>query len=508
MKELGKIRSEVGQALTKGLADSVIAKFVAEDKNLERAITEAVEAWSKLSQEEKAELKKPEGEVICALQAGILNFYAAHGVNPYLPIAAQGPWIVTAYGSVIYEVGGYGMLGWGHNPDFVSSVLSAKQIMANVMTPSLKQRKVVNLLKKQIGFKRGACPFSHFVWMNSGSEAVTVSYRIVDAHSRVMTDPGGKHAGKRIVLAAAKGGFHGRTDSAAQLSDSSMKSYKKLLASFRDRDNLLLFEMNNIDSVKQLFDRAAKENFFIEALYMEPVMGEGNPGEGATPEFYRAVRELTAKSDTLFIVDSIQAGMRAHGCLSIIDYPGFEKLPPPDMEVYSKALNAGQYPLSVLGVTPESAKWYQVGLYGNTMTTNPRGLDVAVAVLSALTPALAANVERRGAEFVQKFKALQSSIPQIITKVQGTGLLFGVELEKNKFPVVGKGGVEEYLRYNGLNVIHGGPNSLRFTPHFMISEKEVDLVVACVKEALDHFAKKQVTCCVAGAVSPSTPIQQ
>ena len=50
------------------------------------------------------------------------------------------------------------------------------------------------------------------------------------------------------------------------------------------------------------------------------------------------------------MVDSIQAGLRAHGTLSIVDYPGFEDAESPDIEAYSKALNAGQYPLSVLAM--------------------------------------------------------------------------------------------------------------------------------------------------------------
>ena len=40
--------------------------------------------------------------------------------------------------------------------------------------------------------------------------------------------------------------------------------------------------------------------------------------------------------------------------------------------------------------------------------------------------------------------------------------------------------------YNGLGVIHGGENSLRFTPHFNITEAEVDLIVSGVKHALIH----------------------
>ena len=52
----------------------------------------------------------------------------------------------------------------------------------------------------------------------------------------------------------------------------------------------------------------------------------------------------------MFIIDSIQAGLRAQGALSIVDYPGFEGLEAPDMESYSKALNAGQFLLSVLAL--------------------------------------------------------------------------------------------------------------------------------------------------------------
>jgi acetylornithine/succinyldiaminopimelate/putrescine aminotransferase len=158
-------------------------------------------------------------------------------------------------------------------------------------------------------------------------------------------------------------------------------------------------------------------------------------------------------------------------------------------------------------MTEEVAKLYRTGLYGNTMTTNQRALDVAAAVLGALTPELAENISRRGREFIVKFRKLQEEFPAIITQVQGTGLLFGVELEKKLFPVVGRGGVEEYLRFKGLNVIHGGPNALRFTPHFGITSAEVDLVVGLVREGLVHFAEKAAKA-ASSSVSPSTPTPQ
>jgi 4-aminobutyrate aminotransferase-like enzyme len=45
------------------------------------------------------------------------------------------------------------------------------------------------------------------------------------------------------------------------------------------------------------------------------------------------------------------------------------------------------------------------------------------------------------------------------------------------------------MRFKGIGVIHGGENALRFTPHFGITSKEVDLVVAAVKDALVNGPK-------------------
>ena len=43
--------------------------------------------------------------------------------------------------------------------------------------------------------------------------------------------------------------------------------------------------------------------------------------------------------------------------------------------------------------------------------------------------------------------------------------------------MVAADGAEFVLRKQGLGVIHGGENSLRFTPHFGIRSEEVDLII-------------------------------
>jgi acetylornithine/succinyldiaminopimelate/putrescine aminotransferase len=481
---LAPLRRHGGTVRTVGLDDATLQRLGTRFPELVEAARAAVEQHAAIAAEFGELLDLDEQAQLDAVQAGFVNFYAEDAVNPYVALAARGPWIVTLKGRVVHDSGGYGMLGFGHTPANVIATMSKPQVMANIMSPSLSQLRIVRALRREIGHTRGgACPYSHFLALNSGSESVSLAGRIADINAKLHTDAGGAHAGRTIKRLAVKGAFHGRTERPAIYSDSSRKAYAQHLASFRDETSLITVEPYNIDQLKKAFADADANGWFIEAMFLEPVMGEGDPGRAVPPAFYAAARELTRAHGTLLLVDSIQAGLRAHGVLSIVDYPGFEGMEAPDMETYSKALNGGQYPLSVLAVTPRAAELYRKGTYGNTMTANPRAMDIAATVLGALTPELRANIRGRGQEFLDKLNKLKGELGGLITQVQGTGLLFSCELDAS-FKCYGTHSTEEFMREHGIGVIHGGTNSLRFTPHFAITGEEVDLVVENVKQAL------------------------
>jgi len=489
LAKLKEMREFGGELRTRGLADEVIERFCQHDKALVEAIDEGYAAHLALRSCMPEFLHLDEAEQMTQAQADFVNFYPEDGVNPYVALAAHGPWLVTLKGAVIYDAGGYGMLGFGHAPKNLLKIMARPQVMANVMTPNLSQLKFGKLLKREIGQTRGGCPYAKFMCLNSGSESVSLAARIVDVNAKLMTDPGARHAGHAIKRVAVKGAFHGRTEKPALFSDSSRRAYEQHLASFRNEHSLITVDAYSVENLKQVFADADKNNWFIEAVFIEPVMGEGDPGRSVTPEFYGAARDLTKAHGSLLLIDSIQAGIRAHGVLSIVDYPGFESLEAPDLETYSKALNAGQYPLSVLAVTARTAELYKKGIYGNTMTANPRALDVGCAVLAALTPELRENIRLRGKEFLAKLNKLKADLPGFITKVQGTGLLFSCELAP-EFRCYGANSTEEWLREQGYGVIHGGANSLRFTPHFSINSDEADLLVEGVRRALLEGPRK------------------
>tara|TARA_B100001093_G_scaffold2499_1_gene2447 strand:- start:10623 stop:12119 length:1497 start_codon:yes stop_codon:yes gene_type:complete len=489
MATLHHLRSLSSGVDTVGLSDEVIAKFCGMNSHLVSAIEQAMLRYNELTEEFGADaMKHTESDMSEWLQSDYINFYAPATVNPYIALAAQGPWIVTVHGAVLHDNGGYGMLGSGHGPSDVIGSMSKNVVMANIMTPSFSQKRLAKRLQKELGYSRGSCPFTKFICMNSGSESVTVSLRIADVNAQKHTGPGGRHEGKPIKLMAVERAFHGRTDRPAQISHSCMSAYEKNLATFQNRDNLILVPANNVSALESAFQKAEDEGYFIELMAIEPVQGEGNPGSCIERSFYDAARKLTLEHGSMLLVDSIQAGIRGQGCLSIIDYEGFQDAECPDLETWSKALNAGQYPLSVLGLNDRASENYVVGIYGNTMTTNPRALETACTVLENITPELRQNIRDRGDEFVEKLVELSHEFPEVITKVQGTGLLLSAELEPTKYPVIGFDAVETWCRKNGLGVIHGGLNALRFTPHFGITSEEIDLIIDIVRASFIEFS--------------------
>ena len=483
--KLKELRQCGGAARTNGLPDAVVERLATKYPEIGEAVDAAVQLHAQLRTEFPELLTFDESAQLAAVQADFVNFYPEDAVNPYVALAARGPWVITLKGAVVHDSGGYGMLGFGHTPKAVLEALARPQVMANIMSPSVSHLRFTRALEANVGITRKNAPFHKFLCLNSGSEAVSLASRIADVNAKLLTEPGARYAGRTIKRVAVKGAFHGRTERPAVFSDSSRKAYVQHLASFRDEHSLLTVEPYNVDQLRQIFADADKKGWFIEAMFLEPIMGEGDPGRSTTPEFYAAARELTRSHDCIFLVDSIQAGLRGHGVLSIVDYPGFETLDPPDMETYSKALNAGQYPLSVLAVSEHAATLYKKGIYGNTMSSNPRAMDVAVTVLEQITPELRANIKARGQEFLDKLNKLKTELPGLITKVQGTGLLFSCELAP-QFKCFGAGSTEEWMRERGIGVIHGGVNSLRFTPHFGITGEEVDLVIDGVRQALLH----------------------
>ncbi|RYZ69067.1 MAG: aminotransferase class III-fold pyridoxal phosphate-dependent enzyme, partial [Lysobacteraceae bacterium] len=318
---LAALRAHPGKRLTEGLDDATVNLLAHSHPDLQAALEAAAAEHSRLKDEFPELLDLDEEAQLRAVQGGYVNFYAEDAINPYIALVARGPWVVTLNGAVLYDAGGYGMIGFGHTPEAVLAAMARPQVMANIMTPSLSQLRFERALRKEIGHSRGGCPFARFLCLNSGSESVGLAARIADINAKLQTDPGARHAGRQIKRVVVKGSFHGRTERPALYSDSSRKSYQQHLASYRNEDSVIAIEPYDEAALERVFAEAGEKGWFVEAVFLEPVMGEGDPGRSLPPAFYAKARELTRGHGSLLLVDSIQAGLRAHGVLSIVDYP-------------------------------------------------------------------------------------------------------------------------------------------------------------------------------------------
>lgn len=482
---LEKLRQHRDQAETLGLSDAVIRKFLAVDKQLGRAILMAYEySHSEAWQEFVRHAPSSEAEQVRYAQARLFNFYKDEALNPYIPLGAAGAWVVTSFGAVLHDSGGYGMLGFGHCVEGTQKILGANHIMANVMTASPSHHRICAALDAEIGHTRQTQTpvYGRYMFLNSGSEALSLASRIADVNTKNRITP--QHKLVRSLSIAHS--FHGRTERPARLSDSCRPAYRQYLHSFTALDDVGTLKHNDVQGLRQAFAAAERDGVFIDAIYLEPISGEGDTGCPLSPQFYSLARELATQHGALLVIDSVQAGIRGHGVLSVVDYPEFRELPPPDIEAFSKAIHMGHTPLSVVAVSAKTAAFFKPGIHGNTLTANPRALEVGCHTLSLLTPELRRNIVIRGEEFLQQFSKLRDEFPHIINRVQGTGLLLCISINPD-IAVVGADGLETRLRKQGLGVIHAGKNLLRFTPVFTITSEEISLIVSVLRAVLSKI---------------------
>ena len=286
-----------GKARTSGLPDATVLDFAGRHPQLVEAIEAAAIEYQRIAAEFPDLVAMDEDAQTIEVQSGFVNFYSHDAANPYIALSARGPWIVTLKGAVIYDTGGYGMLGLGHAPAAVIDAMAKPQAMANIMTPHVSQLRFAQAMKAEIGQTRGGCPYAAFLCLNSGSESVSLASRIVDANAKTMTDPGARHAGRAIKRLVVKGASTA-APSARAVFDSSRKNYVQHLASYRNEDSVLTVAPYDMDALRKVFSEAeAKAGSSSDV----PGTGDGRrrPGRSVPVPFYELARELTRAHGSL-----------------------------------------------------------------------------------------------------------------------------------------------------------------------------------------------------------------
>lgn len=282
---------------------------------------------------------------------------------------------------------------------------------------------------------------------NSGTEAVEAALKFVRFATK-----------KREVIAAMRG-FHGRSMGA--LSATWNKHYRKpfepLVPDFRH------VPYNKPEKlIETVSDQTA-------AVLLEVVQGEGGVHPGSR-EFLQTAQELCQQHGAMLIIDEVQTGFGRTGKLFASDHHELQ----PDLLCLGKSI-AGGIPMGAV-LFGEKVGKLSPGIHGSTFGGNPLACAAGLAALSVqLQEKLPERAAVLGAYTLKKLQQIKSPL---IREVRGLGLMIGIELKQKAAPYL------KALTDRGVLALPAGMNVIRLLPPLVISQQQLDQVIAALQEGL------------------------
>ncbi len=290
---------------------------------------------------------------------------------------------------------------------------------------------------------------------NSGTEAVEACLKFARRYWFT-------HGTPRPEFVAVTNGFSGRTFGA--LSVTHDEHYR---APFQP----LLGPVTFVD-----FDKpemlAAAVTSRTAAIIAEPIQGEG--GVRPMPQaFADALRDVCAKTGTLYIADEVQSGLGRTGMGFRFQTLGLA----PDLVSVGKALGGG-VPVGAALISQKVADTISAGDHGTTYGGNLLSTRAAAFFLAQLTEGgLLEHVRHVGTHFERRLRALALQHP-IITEVRGAGLMWGLQLRTDATPII------DGARERGLLVNRTQTSVVRMLPPLTIETPDLDRAVDVLDSVL------------------------
>lgn len=285
---------------------------------------------------------------------------------------------------------------------------------------------------------------------NSGAEANEAAFKLARRWGHTKFGP------RKHTIVAFLDGFHGRT--LFTVSVGGQRRYREHFDPLPGGIRHVPF--NDPAALEAVMDDS------VCAVVMEPIQGEAGVIP-ATPEFAREVRRLCDRHDALLIYDEIQTGNGRTGTLFAYEQHGIV----PDVLTTAKGLGGG-FPIGAMLTSGKFAEALSSGTHGTTFGGNPLACAVAGAVLDEIcTERVLGNVKARGAQLWAGLTRLAQTYG-LFEPPRGMGLLIGVPLRD---PWRGKAReVADAALGEGLWVLVGGPDALRFAPALNIPAVDVE----------------------------------
>ena len=252
-------------------------------------------------------------------------------------------------------------------------------------------------------------------------------------------------------------------------------------------------DLHCLDAAAQIIDRELRGPDPPGAIIVEPIQGRS----GCVlppPEFLPRIRALARERGLLLILDEVMTGAGRTGPFWAWERYGDDAAP--DLLVAGKGVGGGVAIAALFGRAKVMDSWKKHILpsgeapHSSTFYAHPIACAGALKAIERLAaPEIRAHVERAGAAFEARLRALQKDAPAV-GDVRAVGLMAAVELVRDResrepAPDLTARVLAALLR-EGVLAYPGGvhDNVICFTPPLTITEEQLQFAVGALGRAL------------------------
>jgi ornithine--oxo-acid transaminase len=390
-----------------------------------------------------------------------LDVLARHAANNYHPLPvviadADGAWVTDVHGRRYLDaLAGYSALNFGHrHPALIGAAID--QLHRVTLTSRAFHHDRFGGFCADLARMTG---MDAVLPMNTGAEAVETAIKLARRWGHHVKGV----AEDQATIVVAEGNFHGRTTTIVSFSTdpTARAGFGPFTPGFR------IVPFGDADALDAAIDDTTV------AVLLEPIQGEA--GIVIPPDGYlRAVRRITHERDVLFLADEIQSGLGRTGTTFACDREGVR----PDVFVLGKALGGGVVPLSAIAAAREVMDVFTPGSHGSTFGGNPLACAVGQAVIGLLETG---EFQDRARELGARLDTGLRTLPaDRVKEVRTVGLWAGIELHPGR-PARQ---VCERMLERGVLAKDTHETTVRLAPPLVVTEDEVDLLVATLGDSL------------------------
>jgi putrescine aminotransferase len=315
-------------------------------------------------------------------------------------------------------------------------------------------------------------PDARVFFTNGGSEAVDTALKLVRAGHRINRE------GSRTIFLTRHYAYHGVMIGGTSIGGlpANRQPYGPLLP------DTYQVAHNDLEAMRAAVAYHGPER--IAAIIAEPVIGAGGvfpPAEG----YLAGLRELADESGALLVFDEVITGFGRLGSWFGSHHFGVT----PDVMTFAKAITSGYLPLGGVAVGPRLRGWLESDhgytlTHGGTYAGHPTCCAAALANLEILR---SENLPERARSAGQRLRqGLDGLVGRPgVAGVRGEGLMQAIALQA---PLSAGALTEEMLSRGVVARALPYANSVAFSPPLVITDDEIDELVAGAAAALEALA--------------------